>query len=90
MQRRTEVTIETERVLVVSQRAERASLWCHRCSRTVLMMTVVEAARTECTTAEAISRLAEEGQLHFAVTAEGRLFICSNSLTSKGAEVSTT
>lgn len=80
MQRRTEVTIETERLLVVTQLPERAILWCHRCDDEVLMMTVAEAARTESTTTLAISRLAESGKLHFVVTAKGRLFICSNSL----------
>ncbi|HEY5883603.1 MAG TPA: hypothetical protein VIT88_02905 [Pyrinomonadaceae bacterium] len=90
MQRRTEVTIETERLLVVSQHAESIGLWCHRCARTVLMMTVAEAARTGGTTAEAISRLAEVGQLHFSVAAEGRLFICSNSLITNTESDSST
>lgn len=83
MHKRTEITIETERFLVVSRRPERASLWCHRCARPVLMMTVSEAARTENTTAAAVFELAEAGGLHFAVTPTGRLFICSNSLTSE-------
>ncbi|MEK6335441.1 MAG: hypothetical protein AABM67_10870 [Acidobacteriota bacterium] len=83
MQKRTEITIETERLLVISQRSERASLWCSRCARPVLMMTVTEAARTENTNAAVISELAEAGALHFAVTPTGRLFICSNSLRSE-------
>jgi hypothetical protein len=83
MQKRTEITIETERLLVISQRLERASLWCSRCGRPVLMMTVTEAARTENTNAAVISELAEAGALHFAVTPTGRLFICSNSLRSE-------
>ena len=83
MHKRTEITIETERILVVSNRLKGASLWCNRCADTVPMLTVSEAARSECTTAVAISTLAEAGLLHFAVTAEGRLFICSNSLVSE-------
>jgi hypothetical protein len=80
MHKTTEITIETERFLVVSRRPERANLWCHRCANTVLMLTVDEAARTGCTTPLVISTLAEAGLLHFAVIPEGRLFICSNSL----------
>jgi hypothetical protein len=83
MHKRTEITIETERLLVVSTRPKAATLWCNRCADTVPMSTVSEAARIECTTAVAISTLAEAGLLHFAVTAEGRLFICSNSLVSE-------
>lgn len=83
MHKRTEITIETERLLVISKRPKGASIWCNRCGDTVPMLTVSEAARIECTTAVAISTLAEAGLLHFAVTAEGRLFICSNSLVSE-------
>jgi len=83
MHKRTEITIETERLLVVSNSPKAASLWCNRCGETVPMLTVSEAARIECTTAVVISTLAEAGLLHFAVTAEGLLFICSNSLVSE-------
>jgi len=83
LHKRTQITIETERLLLVSERAERASLWCNRCAQTAPMMTVTAAARAEGTTAVIISTLAEAGLLHFAVTAEGRLFICSNSLISE-------
>jgi hypothetical protein len=83
MHKTTEITIETERFLVVSRRRERASLWCHRCANTVLMLTVDEAATIGRTTALVISTLAEAGLLHCAMTSEGRLFICSNSLASE-------
>jgi hypothetical protein len=83
MHKRTEITIETERLLVVSNCSKGASLWCNCCADTVPMLTVSEAARIESTTAVVISTLAEAGLLHFAVTAEGRLFICSNSLVSE-------
>ena len=86
MQKRTEITIETERVLVVSQRRKKATLWCGDCAKNVLMLTVDEAARIACTVPLVIFGLAEAGRLHFAVTLEGRLFICPSSLTSERAE----
>ena len=86
MHKRTQITIETERSLVVSQRRKRANLWCNRCARTLPMLTVEVAASVARVTPLVIFRLAEAGRLHSAVTPEGRLFICSNSLAFEGPE----
>ena len=72
MKKRTEITIETERFLVVSQRRAGTILWCQHCGKNVPMLTVDEVATT-CSSAEA-------NQLHFVRTPEGRLLVCSNSL----------
>jgi hypothetical protein len=80
MKKRIEITIDTERFLVVSQRRER-SIWCSVCEHRVAMLTVDEAATAAHTTPHVISELAETGQLHFAVL-EGQQFICPNSLVS--------
>ena len=82
MHKRTEITIETERFLVVSRRRRPAFLMCHTCDKYVPMLTVAEAARTIGSTPLVISGLAEAGKLHFAITAEGQLFICSDSLAA--------
>ena len=86
MKKRTEITIEMERSLVISQRRKRASLWCTQCASTLPMLTVDVAARVACTTPLVIFGLAEAGRLHSAVTPEGRLFICSNSLAFERPE----
>lgn len=86
MQKRTEITIETERFLVVTQRHDRTSLCCNCCATTLPMLTVDVAARTAGTTPLMIFKLAEAGRLHFAVTPEGRLVICPNSLASARAK----
>ncbi|MDQ3820838.1 MAG: hypothetical protein M3362_24565 [Acidobacteriota bacterium] len=78
--KRREVSVETERVLVVSGRAGNRLLWCGRCRAEVLMLTVDEAALITRSTSLAIFRLAEAGGLHFVETPEGGLLICSNSL----------
>jgi hypothetical protein len=85
MQKRTEITIETERFLVVSHRHDRASLWCHHCSSDLPMVTVDEAATATSRTPLVIFRLVEAGRLHFAVSPEGRHFICPNSLALERA-----
>jgi hypothetical protein len=80
MQKRTQITIETERLLVVSRRHEAARIRCNQCDTSLPMLTVDEAAAKAVTTPIVIFRLAEAGRLHFAVTPEGRLFICPSSL----------
>jgi hypothetical protein len=72
MLKRTEITIETERLLVVSRRSERTVLWCNQCGQMAPMITVYEAAR--------LLGFATSGLLHFVITPEGRLFICFDSL----------
>jgi hypothetical protein len=86
MQKRTEITIETERSLVVSQRRARTVVWCKQCASTVPMLTVDVAAGIACTTPLVIFGLVETGRLHAAVTTEGRLFICSHSLAFERPE----
>ena len=80
MHKRTEITIETERLLVVSQRRERTVLWCHGCASSLPMLTVDAAAMIARTTPLVIFDLVKAGKLHSAMTASGRVFICSNSL----------
>ena len=80
MQKRTEITIETERLLVVSQRRERTVLWCHVCASSLPMLTADVAAMIAGTTPQMILEQAEAGKLHSVLTREGRVFICSNSL----------
>ena len=79
MLKRTEITIETERVLVVSQRSSESTvLWCGQCGQMVTMLTIYQAVR--------MLGLATSGLLHFAITPEGRLFICSDSLGLDGVK----
>ena len=85
MQKRTEITIETERFMVVSQRRERTIPWCSECDENVPMLTVYDAATFACTTPLLIFGLAEAGRLHCAVSLEGRLFICPKSLAAESA-----
>ena len=85
MRTRTEITIETERVVVISRRRDTLRLWCGRCEATVSMVSLDEAARIECTTGDAIYEMAEAGRLHFGLAA-GQLFICSDSLATRRDE----
>jgi hypothetical protein len=68
VQKRTEITIETESLRVVSRHSERAVRWCKQCEKNVAMLTIDEAAT--------IAGFAEFSLLHFVITPDGKLMIC--------------
>ena len=80
--RRKKVTVETERLLVISH-YNGAQGWCEGCSATVKMMGPEEAAAFAGLSQRAIFLLIESSQLHFTETPDGGLFICVNSLLEK-------
>jgi hypothetical protein len=79
--RRTEITIETERALVIRRRQGSVLDWCPNCAQQVPMVKVDEAATLCQVTSRAIYRWVEAERVHFAETDEGWLLICLNSLT---------
>lgn len=79
--RRTEITFETERLLVFSRRRAAAREdWCEGCGRETLWLPAQEAARAAGVSLRELCRMVEAHRLHFAETEDGALFICSNSL----------
>lgn len=82
MKKRTEITIEIDRVRLVNSRKSPA-IWCDPCAALVRMLTVDEAAAVAGESSRAVYRRVETGELHFAETPEGRLFICLNSISRK-------
>ncbi|MEW6211903.1 MAG: hypothetical protein AB1631_26340 [Acidobacteriota bacterium] len=79
MKKRTEMTIETERLLVVRNRP-RAVMWCQQCRNEVTMLTVDQAALMTGVRSLMIYRLVETGDLHFVENSEGILLVCLRSL----------
>jgi len=86
--KRTKITIETERLVVISQRKLSARAWCKSCGRQVVMVTVDEAARLARVSSRTVYRWVEDDLLHFAETADGRLLICRASIPPIGPVVS--
>jgi excisionase family DNA binding protein len=78
--RRTEITIETDRVVVIKKRKASILAWCPACAGQVQMVTPDEAAVIARVSSRTIYRWVEAGKLHFAETAEGFLLICPQSL----------
>jgi excisionase family DNA binding protein len=85
--KRTEITIETDRTVVISRRSVQLRAWCEACERKVLMITVDEAASLARVTSRTVYRWVEGGKLHFVETPEGRLQVCSESTLRAGLPV---
>ncbi|HEX6650167.1 MAG TPA: hypothetical protein VF075_11520 [Pyrinomonadaceae bacterium] len=77
MKTRTEITVETDRLVVVRRR--RNSTWCATCLRQVEMLNVDDAALLARVNSRTIFHWAESGALHWSETPEGLLLICPNS-----------
>lgn len=79
---RTEITIETHRVVMVHRRGRSAGLledWCARCGKDVVMIVLDEAALAGLSR-DRIFRYLDEKRFHSTTSAEGVLFICIYSL----------
>ena len=79
--KRTEITVETERLVVISDRRLRQRGWCTLCRRDVALVTVDEAARfLGATSSRVCSRRPSE--LHVIENGSGDMLICTQSLSS--------
>ncbi|MFL6228313.1 MAG: hypothetical protein ACJ741_06005 [Pyrinomonadaceae bacterium] len=87
MKRRTEITVEMHRLLLVGGRRVSAVGWCAGCGARARLLTAEEAARLSRVTPRDIYRRVETGQLHFIEAQDGLLLICQNSLGQTETEV---
>ncbi len=78
MKTRTEITVETDRWVVINRR--RKTTWCSGCSRQVEMLSTDDAAILARVNSRTIFHWAESGFVHSTETPEGLLLICPNSL----------
>ncbi len=79
MKRRTKISFETERLLVITRRRKLVDT-CANCGEQARLLTVEEAAALARLNALAVYRLVEAGALHYTETATGGLLICAASL----------
>ena len=77
MKTRTEITVERDRLVVVSKR--RRDAWCATCSRQVEMLNVDDAAIFAQVNSRTIFHWAESGLVHSSETPQGLLLICPHS-----------
>ena len=79
MKRRTEITIEIDRVMIISRQSTQLYR-CEACHAEVEMMLAEEAAIFAGATTQAIYRLAQTGVIHSRLMTDGTLLICRASL----------
>lgn len=81
MSRRTEITFEIERVLIVRRnRRKNRTAFCELCQKNTEMLTTDRAALFAKCSSWAIFGWVGLGWLHFTETDESLLIICKNSL----------
>ena len=78
--KRTEITVETERVLVIRRRYRAIEAWCQECHEAVVMIRPDQAAAVSGRSLRAIFGDIEQAELHFLEQPDGMLLICLNSL----------
>jgi len=83
--RRTEITIETSRRLVVRRSGDWQTAWCERCVAEVQMFTPQEAAALMNVSSRSIYQWIERGGVHF-LEQPGGLLVCADSLPAHDTE----
>jgi hypothetical protein len=76
---RTEIVVETHRVLVIRRSCSSLEGWCARCGEHVRMIRLAEAALAGLSL-QAIYQQARAGKLHFTDDSDGLSSVCLNSL----------
>jgi hypothetical protein len=86
MKRKATITVQTERLLVISgSQSAVAQLWCTGCQAEVTMFGIDDASALAGLSDRAIFQLAEAGSIHFFETADGKAMFCVPSLRAAPA-----
>jgi hypothetical protein len=78
--KRTEITVETERILVIRRRYRAVEAWCAECNAAIVMIRPDQAAAVSGRSLRAIFNDIEQAALHFNEQPDGMILICLNSL----------
>ncbi len=81
--RRTEITVDTRRVVVVRDAATAMLARCPECRREVRMVAVDAAAQIAGVSARTMYRWVDENKVHFIETPAEQLLVCAESLRAR-------
>jgi hypothetical protein len=81
--KRTEITVETERILIIRRRYRAVEAWCEECHEAAVMIRPDQAAALSGRSLRAIFNDIELAALHFLEQPDGLLLICLNSLLKR-------
>jgi hypothetical protein len=82
MKKKATITVERERLLIIS-RARQACAWCEQCKTGVHMIGIDDAAAITGRSERTIFGLAERGEIHCADTSQGKTLFCLSSLLNR-------
>ena len=77
---RTEVTIESETLVIVRRSADTVFAWCERCGAQSVMLTLDAAASLAGVTPAVIYGRVKTGSIHFIELPGGKPLICARSV----------
>ena len=80
MSKSREITVETERLLIIRRRYQAVEEWCEDCAALALMIRPDQAAAVSGKTLRAIFAEIESRKLHFRELPDGLILICLPSL----------
>ena len=83
---KTEIIVETSRILTIKRGSRRSLAWCEECGKQARMVTADEAAALCRVTSRAIYRWVESGQVHYSESAGGLLLVCPDSISKLAIE----
>jgi len=78
-----EITVETERLLIIRRRYQAVEEWCDGCGELALMIRPDQAAAVTGRTLRTIFTDIENSRLHFRESPDGLVLICINSLLAQ-------
>lgn len=78
------ITIESHQVKVIRRLKGDFSAWCETCGAQSQLVTPEEAAEVVAQSCRQIYQWIEAEKVHYKETANGRIFICLNSLYAMG------
>jgi hypothetical protein len=81
--KRTEITIETESLVILRSGMDALRAWCQPCGQESLLLTPEAAAKLAGVTTSVIHARVEDGSLHFKEQPDGTLVVCARSLEMK-------
>ena len=80
MKRKATITVETERLLLITRGSHTVERWCCQCNAKVSQVSVAEAALIAGASERAVFRWAETAEIHFTETEDGKAMFCVESL----------
>jgi hypothetical protein len=84
--RTARITVETERLLVISRSQASFEGWCTQCRAEVKLIGLEEAAAIAGASQRSIFRWTEAGEIHFTEAEDGKVMFCLTSITRHGTE----